>query len=304
MKTNYFSLGELILLVGIFTFAGVDILAQEGNAELSTAQAEASNSGASEVLAQTEMDLPGQYDKDFGMQPGSELEKTLKFLSKIDMDGDNDYDGVIDNDYEPDQGAREYDPPGLQVGVGETTKLVVRYKTYEQEFPGDLIIQLTVAGVNRFSETGKYASDSEELKSIGRIKVWAEKDKKTLLLDSGDLDNRKVEWKVDKEKLKTGVPDTYPRVIYVEGVEVSPKFEGDIRLMISSSHSVSDGDSSVPSSVYRTAFDHMLFTIRKEPIKKSFVNDDVEGVWPGYRSDEKSGEDNDSPENGDQVSLE
>lgn len=231
------------------------------------------------VLEATEMDLPGQFDKYFGMQPGSKLQKSLKPLSKIDMDGDLNYDGVISNYDSTDNGSREDIFPGLQIGVGELTKLVIRYKTYEKDYPGHLFVQLTVSGVNRFSANGKYSTDEEELDSIGRIKVWAEKDKKTLLLDSGDASKRVAEWKVDKDSLKVGLPGPLPRTVYVEGVGASQKFEGDLRLLISSSHSLSEGEARSPSSIYRTAFDHMLFTIREEPVPKGFVNDNAEGVW-------------------------
>lgn len=237
-------------------------------------------STVTQVQEETEMDLPGQFDKNFGMQPGSKLEKSLKPLSKIDMDGDMNYDGVIDNDDSNDNGPRESVPPGLQIGTGELTKLVVRYKTYEKDFPGELYVQISVSGINRLSMNGKYASEREELESVGGIRVWAEKEKKTLLLDSSDPVKRSYEWKLDKVKFKRGLPGDFPRIVYVEGVDISKEFEGDVRLMISSSHSLSEGENRQPSGVYRTAFDHILFTILEAPVQKEFVNDNVQGVWP------------------------
>jgi hypothetical protein len=245
-------------------------------------------SGVTEVLASTHLDRPGEFHKDFGMQPGSKLAKTLRALSKIDLDGDLDYDGTLDNTAEVGQGAREYVPPGLQIGVGEMTKLVVRYKTYENDFPGELYVTLEVAGINRFAATGAYAKDAEELESTGRIRVWKSPKKEVLFLDSGDLAKRVFEWKVDKKLLKTGLPGTLPRVLYVEGVKESKTFEGDLRLLISSSHSLSEGENRSPSGIYRTAYDHILFTVLEEPVEKAFINNNAEGVWLFDQESEKS----------------
>lgn len=243
---------------------------------------ESVNSGAvTQVLEETEMDLPALFDPDFGMQPGSKLAETLRPLSKIDMDGDMNYDGSIDNNDSTDAGVRENMAPGLQLGVGELSKLVIRYKTYEKDFPGDLFVKMTVSGINRLSMNGRYSSEEEEMESVGGIRVWAEKEKKTLLLDSSDPQKRVIDWKVDEDSLSRGLPAGFPRVVYVEGAKKSQKFEGDVRLMISSSHSLSTGENRQPSSMYRTAFDHILFTILEEPVEKGFVNDNAEGVWPG-----------------------
>lgn len=232
-----------------------------------------------QVLDQTELDLPGQFHEEFGMLPDSKLAKSLRRLSKVDMDGDMNYDGRIDNDDSSDQGARESDPPGLQVGVGEMTKLIVRFKTYDNEYPGEVFVKLNIDGINRMSRSGKYATDEERTESIGRLRVWAESEKKTLLLDSADPEKLEVEWKVDKKDLKSGVPGLIPRTLFVEGVEISKKFEGDLRLLVSASHTLSEGEIREPSSIYHTAYDHIVFTVRENPVVKGFTSDNVDGVW-------------------------
>jgi hypothetical protein len=32
-------------------------------------------------------------------------------------------------------------------------------------------------------------------------------------------------------------------------------------------------------TTFRTAFDHMLFTVKPTPMEKSFINNNAEGVW-------------------------
>lgn len=192
-----------------------------------------------------------------------------------------DYEGAISNESAGDGGVREYVPPGLQLGEGELTKVVIRFKTYETMYPGDIFVKMEISGIDRFATNGKFSSDSSEKESTGRIRVWSTPQKKELLLDSGDPQKRSVEWKVDKEKYSRGEPGNVPRVVYVEGVEKSPKFEGDLRLLVSSSHSMGGGETRAPSSMYHTAFDHILFTVRESPIPKAFINNNAEGVWPG-----------------------
>ncbi len=231
------------------------------------------------VLAETDMDRPAEFHEEFGMMPGSKLAKSLKRISKIDLDGDLNYDGSISNYDDTDGGLGESVPPGLQVGVGELTKIVVRFKTYENDYPGILFVKLDVAGIDRFAQNGKYASVEQEMQSTGRIRVWGDFDRKTLLVDSGDAGKRSFEWKVDKNELKSGLPGVIPRVLYIEGVEASKTFEGDVRLLMSSSHALSEGGGRLPSSIYHTAHDHLLLTVRDKPVKKGFVNNNVEGVW-------------------------
>lgn len=278
MNAKYLAYGGCLFVLFLFGVLAKAQDSDEGKVEAGVTPDVSSSSGV--VLAETEMDLPGHYDKDFGMLPGSKLAETLRPISKIDMDGDMNYDGAIDNNDSTDGGPRENVAPGLQLGVGELTKLVIRYKTYENDFPGELYVQLSVSGVNRLSMSGKYSSEKEELESVGTIKVWADKEKKTLLLDSSDPAKRIKEWKADKDALKRGLPGSIPRIVYVEGAAASKKFEGDVRLMISSSHALADGEIRQPSSIYRTAFDHILFTILDKPVEKGFVNDNAEGVWP------------------------
>lgn len=207
-------------------------------------------------------------------------------LSKIDLDGDLNYDGTINNEDPSNQGQLEYVPPGLEIGVGELTRLVIRHTTYDVEFAGQLAVTIEVACINRDSASGSFPAEADGL--VGRIKVWRDETKTELLLDSGDPEKLSKTWVYEKGKLSGGIP----RTVCVEGVKVSGMFEGDLRLMALSSHR-SDGSAPASSSaLFQSAFDHMLVTVRKAPVAKEFINNNAEGVWssPGTAKPGQAGE--------------
>ena len=217
----------------------------------------------------TDLDDPGAVDPRFFVPVGADGKVAVSSLSKIDLDADLDYDGSFDNDASTGQGQHEYLPPGLELGAGEVSRLLVRFKTYELDFTGKLLVSLEAAEVNRNATSGEGAM------SAGQIRVWRDQQRKELLIDSADPAKRRFEWTYDREKRSGGIP----RTLYVEGVKVSPQFEGDLRLLLSASH-LADGDAAgTPSSLYRAAFDHLLLTVREKPIEKEFINNNVEGVW-------------------------
>jgi hypothetical protein len=216
----------------------------------------------------TDLDSPESTDPRFLPLDGRRG-ASIPRLSKIDLDADLDYDGAFDNDSSAGQGQHEYLPPGLELGKGEVSRLLVRFKTYEPDFTGKLVVRLEASEVNRDAVSGEGAV------SAGQIRVWRDQERKELLIDSADPAKRSVEWTYDSEKRAGGIP----RTLYVEGVKVSAKFEGDLRLLVSASH-LADGETSgTPSSLYRAAFDHLLLTVRDKPVEKEFINNNVEGVW-------------------------
>ena len=229
----------------------------------------------------TVLDDPGASDPRLLVPVDGEGKSTVSRLSKIDLDGDLDYDGTLDNTSSSDQGQAEFMPPGLEIGAGEVTRLVVRFKTYEQEFPGELIVALEVSGVNRDATSGAFEGSGDA--PVGRVRVWRDQARKELLLDSGDKNKLRHEWRYDPAKRFGGIP----RTLYLEGVSVSPKFEGDIRLLLTSSQVSGAVDANTPSSLYQAAFDHILVTVREKPVEKEFVNNNAEGVWSTTASGSK-----------------
>ncbi|MCB1208390.1 MAG: hypothetical protein KDK97_03630 [Verrucomicrobiales bacterium] len=236
---------------------------------------------------ETAMDIPSDFHKYYGQRVNN-YRDAERMIARIDLDGDLNADGVISNTDPADGGAFEGTPPGLQVGVGEMTKVVLRVTPYRVDFDGEVVVSLEVAGINRGDKTGQFASFDDEVRSTGRVRVWKDPAKKLLLLDSADPNRRYVEWSTQYREYPYNLPGTIPRVFYVEGVKSSNMYQGDIRLLVSCAHRKpgTTPETYVESrkkllKSFRTSFDHMLFTVRPQPIEKEYVNNNAEGVWLG-----------------------
>ncbi len=220
----------------------------------------------------TDLDDPSNHDPSLFVPADRTGRDGASRLSKVDLDADLNYDGTFQNSDPSDQSINETVPPGLELGKGEVSRLLVRFKTYETDFTGDLVVTLSVKPVNRDSTTGEFASNPGS--SVGRVRIWADQARKQLLVDSGDNAKSSFQWKFDKSQRTGGIP----RSLYIEGVSVSPKFKGDVRVMVIASHS-SGGAAPAPGSLYLSAFDHLVVTVKDQPVKKDFINNNVEGIW-------------------------
>jgi hypothetical protein len=256
--------------------------------------------------AETQMDLPGSFHKYYGQSVTYYRDGERK-VAKLDLDGDLNYDGVISNEDPADNGAFQNTPPGLVVGVGELTKLVLRLTPYRIDYQGDVVVTIEVAGINRAAASGRFASFEEEKASTGRIRVWQDAGKSKLLLDSGRADMLVHEFLMDANKYPANLPGTVPRTLYVEGVStagsgggskggLSATYEGDLRVLTTVSNREKglilreDGKGGLTPEAYtatkrkwpvsfRTTFDHILFTVRERPMRKEFVSNNADGVW-------------------------
>jgi hypothetical protein len=221
----------------------------------------------------TILDDPGANDPRLAVPVNALGKVVASRLTKIDLDSDLDYDGTINNEESSDQLSAEHVPPGLELGVGELTRMVLRLKVYDEAFAGDLDVSLEVTGINRDSASGSFpAGDSGQ---VGRIKVWRDQARTELLLDSGDSSKLVKTWTYEKGKRSGGIP----KMVYVEGVEAAPKANGDLRLMVISSPRSEGSVGGGKSSLYRSAFDHLLVSVLKDPVEKDFINNNLEGVW-------------------------
>jgi hypothetical protein len=236
-------------------------------------------------VIETKRDLPGDFHKYYGQRSTLYRDKERK-LAKLDIDGDMNYDGKIDNWDPADNGAFQQTPPGLVVGAGEMSKLILRLTPYRVDFRGEAVVTLEVAGINRAEKSGAFSSLNEELAATGRVKIWKDISKKQLLIDSADPAKRYCEWVVDDTKYPANLPGIVPRTVYAEGITVSKKFIGDIRVLVTVSHR--DRGSSRESFTesrktllkrFRTSFDHILLTVSAKPHKKDFINANAEKVW-------------------------
>lgn len=250
---------------------------------------------------QTNKDVPADFHKYFGQRINSWRDRE-RSIAKLDMDADMNQDGMIQNNDPADSGAFEATPPGLILGTGELTRVVIRLIPYRVDFDGEAVLTLEVEGINRGDKTGEYASLNEELASMGHIRVWRDREKKNLLLDSRDPAKRIAEFSTQYKTYPYNLPIAVPRYVFVEGVKPSPNFIGDIRLLVTISHrspkesakesakraeltsaktpvETEPDPKTISIKSFRTSFDHILFTVQNDPVPKQFVNNNNEGVW-------------------------
>ncbi len=229
----------------------------------------------------TDMDLAGDVSRYFGQRANLYRDNNRK-LAKIDLDADLNYDGTINNGDPADGGAFEQTPPGLVVGVGEMSKLVVRLTPYKIDYQGRAKVKIQVDGINRDSKTGVF-SDGSEKGGMGHVVVWRDTTKKEKILDSRDPNLRSFEWTLDQRTPAN--LQIIPRTLFVEGVSPSPKHQGDIRLLISCyddnpNYEVNPKmDPRRWVKTFRPSFDHILLTVGSKPQEKNYVNENAEGVW-------------------------
>jgi len=230
----------------------------------------------------TEKDLAGDVGRYFGQRQNLVRDANRK-LAKIDVDGDFNYDGTINNNDPADNGAFQQTPPGLVVGVGELTRVVVRLTPYKIDYEGRAKVRLAVDGINRADKTGKFETLESQTAGMGHIIVW-DTDRKTKLIDTRDVNRLAYEWTLDAQVFPYNL-QLVPRVLYVEGVSPSPQFMGDIRLLMSvtdeNPNYVVDPkkDPTRLLKTFRPTFDHILLTVMSKPQEKHYINANAEKVW-------------------------
>ena len=234
---------------------------------------------------ETSRDLPGDFHKYYG-QRINYYKDAERRIAKLDLDADLNYDGTIDNSDPADNGAFQQTPPGLVLGVGELSKFVLRLNPYRVDFKGEAVVTLEVAGINRGDKSGSFDSLESELSSSGQVRIWSDSSKSQLLIDSRDPSKRFHEWVVDDSKYPANIPGLVPRTFYVEGVQRSGEFMGDVRILVTVSHRADGGarEGFIASRKklfkrFRTSFDHIIVTVSGTPHPKEFVNANVEKVW-------------------------
>ncbi|MCB1227139.1 MAG: hypothetical protein KDK99_15075 [Verrucomicrobiales bacterium] len=231
---------------------------------------------------ETQMDVAGDVSKYFGQRQNLYRDPNRK-LAKIDVDGDFNYDGTINNFDPADNGAFQQTPPGLVVGVGELTRVVVRLTPYKIDYEGRAKVRLEVTGINRDAKSGEFDSDEERRNGMGHIIVW-DTNRETKLIDTRDPERLSYEWTIDDRVYPYNL-QIVPRAIYVEGVSPSPRYQGDIRLLMS----VTDENPNYlvdpkanPVRVarfFRPTYDHILLTVTPTPQEKRYINANAEKVW-------------------------
>ena len=164
------------------------------------------------------------------------------------------------------------------------------------------MVSIQVDGINRGHKSGRFASAEDERANTGHIRVWRDATCKQLILDSRDPQRKVFEWAIDDSKYPVNVPGIVPRTLYVEGVEQSGEYNGDVRLLVKVQHRADGATTTVPSGGaksgkgiveaepvqkskkvlfkrFSTSYDHIVLTIEGKPRPKEFINDNSAGVW-------------------------
>lgn len=235
----------------------------------------------------TAQDWPGYVSKFYG-QRTDQLNDEQRKIAKVEIDGDFNYDGVISPDDPGDHGAFKRTPPGLVVGVGELSKLIIRVTPYRVDFHGEAVISLEVLGINRADKSGDFKTFADEVANTSRIKIWKDPSKKELLLDSHDPKLRRIEWKFDQDRLAPGGAITgmnlpfqpYPRTVYIEGVKEHGPYLADVRILLSCENSGGDDNRAGVLKRFRTTWNHFLVTVAAKPMDKEYVvSEALQDVW-------------------------
>jgi hypothetical protein len=146
--------------------------------------------------------------------------------AKTDLDADLSRDGRISNDDPGDNGVVQETPPGLPVTVGGLELILLRCK------PRNLSSgYVRLAAVSAPGEWERLKDPRWPVRfpraSGGRIRVWRDPEKTTLILDSHDPLHAAKIWELDRRFVMLMVPST----LYVEGVDPSGE-DGDVVLVL------------------------------------------------------------------------
>jgi len=246
----------------------------------------------------TSQDWPGSVTKYYGERP-DEFKDAQREIAKVEIQGDFNYDGVISHEDPGDHGAFKRTPPGLILGVGELSKLIIYVEPYRVDFQADAVISLEAEGINRAVASGAFKNIDEEIANTSRIRIWKDPRKKELLLDSHSRDPklRRIEWKFDNTRMAPGGAVTgmnlpfqpYPRTVYIEGVNPHGKYLGDVRILLACENGSPDNNGPRRGIFkrFRTTWNHFLCTVTEKPMEKEFVVPEaLQDVWitPGRRN--------------------
>jgi hypothetical protein len=140
-------------------------------------------------------------------------------LGTVSISADFNYDGHV---WAGEGQGTKVTPPGLIIGTDEMAKIAVSCTPTADYLPQigtpkvkmnfhKLAIILDVRGVDLGKKNGRFRSLDAELEKCGRVLIWADKDRKRLLLDSADPTKRRMMWPY---------AEVYPLPhLYVEGVQ-------------------------------------------------------------------------------------
>jgi hypothetical protein len=201
-------------------------------------------------------------------------DRSLGFVSII---ADINYDGHLGGgDNDPANNIKR-NPPGLIVGKRELARvdLSVVHNTQRQTNGSPKLkflyyktaAILDLRPVNLGHRRGDFKSYAEEQARSGRMLVWLDPNRTTLLLDSADPERRRVQWPA-----ASSLP---PKHVYVEGVSC-----GDSGTVMMLTLLLDDTNLSPTADKLwgeRACWDAMMFSVWPTPRTKPYIDNPI--VW-------------------------
>jgi hypothetical protein len=208
---------------------------------------------------------------------GSYFPTQDRTLGTVTIAADTNYDGVLNGSDVVESPNVKRNPPGLIVGVRELARVdlsVVHNASRQTNGSPNLkylyhktAAILDLRSINLGHRRGRFNSFEEEQSRCGRVLVWLEPTRKTLLLDSSDPERRRVQWPA-----ATSLP---PKHVYVEGVS-----SGDsgtvmlLSLLLDDTHLTPTWDKLFGE---KACWDALMFSVCPSPRSKPFMDNPV--VW-------------------------
>ncbi len=198
-------------------------------------------------------------------------------LGRVVISADINYDGYLD---QTDMGAEpnvKRNPPGLIVGSRELARVdlsVVHNTNLQTTGSPSLKFMyyktaaiLDLRPVNLGHRRGRFKSWEEEQSRSGRMLVWLDPGRRTLLLDSADPERRRVQWPA-----AISLP---PKHVYVEGVACGDS--GTVMMLTL----LLDNNNMTPTADRlfgdKASWDAMMFSVWPAPRTKPYIDNPV--VW-------------------------
>ncbi|MBL9114516.1 MAG: hypothetical protein JNJ83_05875 [Verrucomicrobiaceae bacterium] len=156
------------------------------------------------------------------LTPEEREKRAAKIWGRADLDADMNYDGEVAND-SSDDGNLESSPPGLIIGKGEMSKMLLRVSPYRRSIDAieakksgnsaDMMVRVEARAIYLASKDGKFPSPDVEDQKAGHIRIWSDEKKSMLLIDTKAENKRSIEWPLDSD-------DAF-RSVYVEAVDAA-----------------------------------------------------------------------------------
>lgn len=198
-------------------------------------------------------------------------------LGRVSLSGDTNYDGYLDSADIEAGGNIKRNPPGLIIGRRELARVdlsVVHNTALQTNGSPDLkfnyyktAVTLDLRPVNLGHRRGRFKSYEEEQSRSGRVLVWLDRARTSLLLDSSDPERRRVQWPA-----ATSLP---PKHVYVEGVA-----QGDSGTVMMLTLLLDNNNlSPVADKLFgdKASWDAMMFSVWPSPRVKPYI--DNPPVW-------------------------